>query len=74
MKKGLDKELMKRALKRGIPGGLILAVLYVAVRVLLRGGSFFGNLFSGYGIITLIVLPAIWVAVSYNRAKALKGK
>ena len=74
MKKGLDKELMHRALKRGIPGGLILAVLYVAARVLLRGGSFFGNLFSVYGIATLIGIPVVWVAISYNRAKALKGK
>ncbi len=70
----MDKNLLKKALPKGIALGLGVALLYVVVRLLLNGGTFFGHLFSVYGILTLICVPAAWVAYYYDKEKKKGGK
>ena len=65
----MDKNLLKKALPKGIALGLGVALLYVVVRLLLNGGTFFGHLFSVYGILTLICVPVAWVAYYYDKEK-----
>ena len=70
----MDKNLLKKALPKGIALGLGVALLYVVVRLLLNGGTFFGHLFSVYGILTLICVPVAWVAYYYDKEKKKGGK
>ena len=70
----MDKNLLKKALPKGIALGLGVALLYVVVRLLLNGGTFFGHLFSVYGILTLICVPVAWVAYYYDKVKKKGGK
>ena len=65
----MDKELLKKALPKGLLFGVIIALIYVVVRMLLNGGGFFEHLFSVYGILTLICVPIAWVAYCYEREK-----
>lgn len=69
----MDKEILKKALPKGILCGLGLALVYVVVRLLLNGGTFFGHLFSLYGILLLICVPVAWVIYFYDKEKK-KGK
>lgn len=66
--------LLKKALPKGIVLGIGIALLYVLVRLLLNGGTFFGHLFSLYGILTLICVPIAWVAYYYDKEKKKNGK
>ena len=68
----MDKEILKKALPKGILLGVGVALLYVVIRLLLNGGTFFGHLFSVYGILTLICVPVGWVYYYYDKEK--KGK
>ena len=68
------EEALKKALICGVPLGLGIAVVYAVVRLLLNGGSFFGHLFSVYGILTLICVPVAWVAYYYDKEKKKGGK
>ena len=68
----MSKESLKKALSRGIPMGLAIALIYVVVRLMMNGGTFFGHLFSLYGILTLICVPVAWVAYYYNKEKNQK--
>ena len=70
----MDKDLLKKALPKGIALGLGVALLYVVARLLLNGGTFFGHLFSVYGILTLICVPVAWVAYYYDKEKKKGGK
>ena len=70
----MDKNLLKKALPKGIALGLGVALLYVVIRLLLNGGTFFGHLFSVYGILTLICVPIAWVAYYYDKEKKKGGK
>ena len=70
----MDKNLLKKALPKGIALGLGVALLYVVARLLLNGGTFFGHLFSVYGILTLICVPVAWVAYYYDKEKKKGGK
>lgn len=65
----MDLNILKKALPKGILLGLGIALLYVVVRLLLNGGSFFGHLFSVYGILTLICVPVAWVVYYYDKEK-----
>ncbi len=65
----MDLSILKKALPKGILLGLGIALLYVVVRLLLNGGSFFGHLFSVYGILTLICVPVAWVVYYYDKEK-----
>lgn len=70
----MDMNLLKKALPKGILLGLGVALVYVVVRLLLNGGTFFGHLFSVYGILTLICVPVAWVAYYYDKEKKKGGK
>ena len=50
------------------------ALLYVVVRLLLNGGTFFDHLFSLYGILTLICMPIAFVAYYYDKEKKKSEK
>ena len=65
----MNLNILKKALPKGILLGLGIALLYVVVRLLLNGGSFFGHLFSVYGILTLICVPVAWVVYYYDKEK-----
>lgn len=65
----VDKEILKKALPKGILVGLGLAVVYVLIRLLLNGGTFFGHLFSLYGILVLIFVPIAWIIYFYDKEK-----
>lgn len=65
----MDLNILKKALPKGILLGLGIALLYVVVRLLLNGGSFFGHRFSVYGILTLICVPVAWVVYYYDKEK-----
>ena len=65
----MDKEILKKALPKGILLGLGLAVVYVLIRMLLNGGNFLDHLFSVYGILLLICIPIAWVAYFYDKEK-----
>ena len=65
----MNKEALKKALVRGVPLGICIAVLYAVVRMLLNGGGFFGHLFSVYGILSFICVTIAWVAYYYNKNK-----
>ena len=69
----MDKEILKKALPKGILLGLGLALVYVLIRLLLNGGNFFDHLFSLYGILLLICIPVAWVFYFYDKEKK-KGK
>lgn len=66
--------LLKKALPKGIALGIGIALLYVLVRLLLNGGTFFGHLFSLHGILPLICVPIAWVAYYYDKEKKKNGK
>lgn len=68
----MDMELLKKALPKGFLLGVGLALLYVVIRLLLNGGTFFGHLFSAYGILTLICVPVAWVFYYYDKEKKAK--
>lgn len=68
----MSKETLKKALVRGIPTGLGLAVIYILIHMLLNGGNFFSHLFSVYGILILICVPVAWVVYYYDKEK--RGK
>ena len=70
----MDKNLLKKALPKGIALGLGVALLYVVVRLLLNGSTFFGHLFSVYGLLTLICVAVAWVAYYYDKEKKKGGK
>jgi len=70
----MDMDILKKALPKGILLGLCLSVVYVVIRLLLNGGTFFGHLFSLYGILTLICIPAAWVIYFYDKEKKNKEK
>ena len=70
----MDMNLLKKALPKGILLGLGVALVYVVIRLLLNGGTFFGHLFSVYGILTLICVPVAWVAYYYDKEKKKGGK
>ncbi len=70
----MDKELLKKALPKGIILGVVIALCYVVIRLLLNGGTFFGHLFSVYGILTLIWVPIAWVSYYYTKEKNGSGK
>ena len=70
----MDKELLKKALPKGILLGVGIALLYVVIRLLLNGGTFFGHLFSVYGILTLICVPVAWVYYYYDKEKKKEKK
>ena len=70
----MDMNLLKKALPKGILLGLGVALVYVVVRLLLNGGTFFGRFFSVYGILTLICVPVAWVAYYYDKEKKKGGK
>ena len=65
----MDFNILKKALPKGILLGLGLALIYVVIRLLLNGGTFFGHLFSLYGILTLICIPIAWVIYYYDKEK-----
>ena len=65
----MDKEILKKALPKGILLGLGVALLYVVIRLLLSGGTFFGHLFSVYGNLTLVCVPVAWVYYYYDKEK-----
>ena len=68
----MDKELLKKALPKGICLGIGVALLYVVIRLLINGGNFFDHLFSVYGILTLICVPIAWVYYYYDKEKKKK--
>ncbi len=70
----MDMNLLKKALPKGILLGIGIALLYTVVRLLLNGGTFFGHLFSVYGILTLICVPVAWVAYYYEKEKKQEKK
>ena len=70
----MDMNLLKKALPKGIALGIGTALLYVVVRLLLNGGTFFGHLFSLYGILTLICMPIAFVSYYYDKEKKKSGK
>lgn len=70
----MDRELLKKALPKGILAGVCLALVYVLIRLLLNGGNFFEHLFSVYGILTLICVPVAWVSICYNKEKDKQKK
>ena len=70
----MNKNLLKKALPKGILLGIGIALLYVVIRLLLNGGTFFGHLFSVYGILTLICVPVAWVAYYYDKEKKQEKK
>ena len=63
----MNKEALKKALICGVPLGLGIAVVYAVVRLLLNGGSFFGHLFSVYGILSFVCVTIAWVCYYYNK-------
>lgn len=65
----MDKEILKKALPKGILAGVCFALVYVLIRLLLNGGTFFGHLFSLYGILVLICVPIAWVIYFYDKEK-----
>ena len=70
----MDMEILKKALPKGILLGIGLALCYVLIRLLLNGGTFFGHLFSLYGILTLICIPIAWVLYYYDKEKKKEKK
>lgn len=66
----MDKKILMKVLPKGILAGIGLALLYVIVRLLLNGGTFFGHLFSVYGILTMVCIPIAWVANFYGKEQA----
>ena len=70
----MNKELLKKALPKGIACGVGAALLVALVRSLIRGEGFFGHLFSVYGILCLICFPIAWVLYYYNEAKKPNDK
>ncbi len=70
----MDKEILKKALLKGIPCGIAIALIVALIRVLIRGGSYFDHLFSVYGIACLICFPIAWVIYFFNQAKKPKNK
>ena len=65
----MNMDYLKKALIRGIPSGLVLALALVLVRMLVSGGTFGGHLSSLYGILLLICFPIAWVLFFYDREK-----
>lgn len=70
----MDMNILKKALPRGILFGVGIALVYVVIRLLLNGGTFFGHLFSVYGILTLICVPVAWVFYYYDKEKKNQAK
>ena len=70
----MNMNLLKKALPKGILLGIGIALLYVVVRLLLNGGTFFGHLFSVYGILTLVCVSVAWVAYYYDKEKKQEKK
>jgi len=65
----MDMNILKKALLKGIACGLAIALLVALVRMLIRGGSYTDQLFSVFGITSLICFPVAWVIYFYNQNK-----
>ena len=65
----MNKQYLKKALVRGIPLGVILALAILLVRTLLTDTGFLQNLGSVYGILLLICIPVAWIFYFYNNYK-----
>lgn len=63
----MNKPILKAALLRGIPFGLIIALILILFRTLSVEAGFIQNLASLYGISTLICFPVAFVWIFYNR-------
>ena len=61
--------ILKKSLIRGIPAGLVLALIVIAARVLISKTGFMETLSSLYGILTLICFPVFFVLVFYTGMK-----
>lgn len=67
-------ENLKKAIPKGIVCGLAIALLVALVRMLIRGGSYTDQLFSGFGIASLICFPIAWVMYFINKDKPKEKK
>lgn len=65
----MDKNLLKKSLPVGLLLGIGSALAVAGLRLLLKGGTFFDHLFSLYGILTFVCVPAAWVAHACDRNK-----
>ncbi len=70
----MDKDILKKALLKGIPCGLAIALLVSLIRMLIRGGSYTDHLFSVFGIASLICFPIAWVIYFMNQNKSKEKK
>ena len=70
----MDKDHLKKALLKGIPCGLAVALLVALIRMLIRGGNYTDQLFSVFGITSLICFPIAWVFYFFNQNKQKEKK
>ena len=65
----MNKENLKKALVRGIPTGVVIALGVILIRTLLNGAGYLENLSSVYGILTLICITVAFVSYFYYAFK-----
>ncbi len=70
----MDKDILKKAIIKGVPIGLLCALAVALVRMLIRGGGFTDHLFSVYGIASLICFPIAFAVSFYSNANNKKNK
>ena len=62
----MNTEILKKALIKGLPIGLVLALIVIIARMLITQTGFAANAGSLYGILSLICFPVGFVCYYYN--------
>ncbi len=65
---------LKKALLKGIPLGLAIALIIPLIRILIKGGTYTDHLFGTFGIASLICFPIAWVMYFINQGKSKDEK
>lgn len=62
-------DILKKALIKGLPIGLLSALIVICARTLITKTGFAENISSLYGILTLICFPLAFILYYYNEYK-----
>ena len=62
-------DILKKALIKGLPTGLLSALIVICARMLITKTGFSENVGSVYGILTIICFPLAFILYYYSEYK-----